>query len=187
MTAIFFSRSDLDFDAFKEYANENKFFEVQISNADNFNARQTAYVKKIGNHSWIAFLKNIRKEDFLCFGEIKTQTERLDFPLEHLDSLIDYVSDVIYCMSAEDESVRIFWHNGHDIPNGYEAWANMTMQKSEGYEEWKMALLSSTRNASFNLTNLDKDIPKENLLDEERFCKWADELISKLTSCGGVA
>lgn len=186
MTAIFFAKPGRDsvgeseYKRYEAFANAHGFSEGSVRFGDALYDTQPCYFKRIGEKDFCVFCENIKGKDFLLFGKINENIATESEKKERITDLLDYALDVAVAIDGDDEVVRLFWHNGGDIPNGYEQWANQEISGRCEYGNWRLALLSSTRNGIFNFDDIGANKLGEALEDESKFGEWVDELGNKL-------
>lgn len=177
MTAIFIPRytdraGGDEFFACRAWAERNGFTKAKVycaKRADDFSCR----VRKIGAEAFCIFSEPFKDDDFLG---LCSMAQNMRVP--RLVNLVKQVFSILSSTGADTKSVYIFLHNGHDIPPGYEDWANNKLCNTQGLEEWRLSLLSSSRAGVFDLRQIDTNSEFKEALAEE------DSFISLVTSLG---
>ena len=186
MTAIFFAKPGKDaigeseYERYGAFATAHGFSKGTVRFGDALYDTQPCYFKRIGENDFCVFCENIKAKDFLLFGKTNENKVTESEKKERITDLLDYALDVAVAIDGDDEVVRLFWHNGGDIPNGYEQWADQEIRGRYEYGNWRLALLSSARNGIFNLDDIGGNKLSEALEDELKFGKWVEELGKKL-------
>ena len=192
MTAIFFAKPGKDssgkseYERYEAFAQKHMFEEKKkVHLGDAQYDTQQCYYKRISDNDVCVFCENIKGEDFLLFKNCSTIEQMKEQRQERIWDLLEYGRNIVVAVEGDAEVVKLFWHNGNDIPIGCEEWAESEIKDCEGFENWSLALLSSVRNSIFDLYNLDKSIFQDVLDNETKFREWIDGLDKKLRGVSG--
>lgn len=182
MTAIFFAKSEEYSEGIKEYERYIKFAEAhrfskgRITYGKKAGDNQPCWFKRIGGNDFCVFCQSTKGKDFLLFDNfVKDDTRK-----KRVWALMRYGLQAALSNNADTSCVRLFWHDGISIPDGYEQWANRKIQECNGYGNWSLALLSSARNETFNLEDIENTDLNDAFDSESDFEKKIKELSDKL-------
>lgn len=174
MTAIFFAHYEKE-DAckrYEEFAKAKGFSMGRITYGNKPGDNQPCLFKSIGENGTVIICQNAKGKDFLLFENFVKDENRK----KRIWALMRYGVFAALSNNADKDCVRLFWHNGNIIPDGYEAWANAVIADCNGFGNWKLALLASARHDKFNLDDIGKSIHDEDLESEDAFVNWINNL-----------
>ena len=183
MTAIFFARADSsdEYKQYEEFAENHDFIKRNIMYGDKRSDSQLCWFRLVGEDDACVLCQSAKGEDFLLFNGFNQDDSRK----KRIWALMNYGKRIATSNNADRRCVYLFWHNGRDIPKGYEAWANAVIKECKGFEAWRLALLSSAREGAFDLRSIGTAISKDAFNSGVDFRKWINELDVKLRGVFG--
>ena len=182
MTAIFFAKSEeysegtKEYERYEKFAVAREFSKGRITYGKKPGDNQPCWFKHIGGNDFCVFCQSTKGKNFLLFDNFAKD----DIRKKRVWALMRYGLQAALSNNADTSCVRLFWHDGISIPDGYEQWANGKIQECNGYGNWSLALLSSERNETFNLEDIENTDLKDAFDSESDFEKKIKELSDKL-------